>query len=734
MKPAASMDDPKYDLPEQLILARQADLLRTFYKFTAGLTFIALVLIAFVPGYATQENVLEPFVRNVFVALSIGVLYWLVEKNYVVEAIFGTIAISSFIATYSIYQESPGNMQMMMLIVFPVCVAGLLPRRSQFWLVFVLNFVLMLVTFWLIIVNRGVEVEPRSIVTVGILMTLIALLIDVLSSSYRNSLTVTFNQLTELQQTREQLVKLDEDLEAAVSDKKAAEHRRDEMAQSGRPAMEIAGASAVDINTAIGEVAISETFIKDCGLASHPQTLDQLCGCLHPSERDRFKTLIGRSQNSRSGLQGDFRIDTERPAYWMFALETINQGQLRGVVVDVTHRVLEQQRSVTEESLQHESLRHESLRLLAGSVAHDFNNRLHVITLNADLARHGLEPDSKTAASIERVITSASRAAELCNELLAYSGRGLIEAETFDMNHLVSEVKNLQKTSTPEAVAVNIDSDGSNPSIQADIAKIRQALVHLITNAGEAIGNRSDGQINIVIGTQSVDAITIRERGFIEEVTPGEYLSICVEDNGGGLDNETRWRMFDPFFTTRDSGHGLGLSAVLGIVRGHSGTIQVDSDGESGTRISILLPLQEAEVTVAVPQTAGTVTHGKEKMILFADDAPEIRELAKTVLEDTGYRIVEAEDGEQAIDVFKQHHEELHLVILDLMMPKKTGLEAYFEISEIDASVPVVFSSGFTESDLMQQLPAKTRAVFLKKPYLANDLKQFVEGLIGERR
>ena len=164
------------------------------------------------------------------------------------------------------------------------------------------------------------------------------------------------------------------------------------------------------------------------------------------------------------------------------------------------------------------------------------------------------------------------------------------------------------------------------------------------------------------------------------------------------------------------------------------GTIQVDSDGESGTRISILLPLQEAEVTVAVPQTAGTVTHGKEKMILFADDAPEIRELAKTVLEDTGYRIVEAEDGEQAIDVFKQHHEELHLVILDLMMPKKTGLEAYFEISEIDASVPVVFSSGFNESDLMQQLPAKTRAVFLKKPYLANDLKQFVEGLIGERR
>lgn len=728
------MDDTKYELPEQLILARQADLLRTFYKFCAGLTFVALLLIAFLPGFATQENVLEPFVRNVFVILCIGVLYWLVESDHVVAAIFGTVGICGFFAVYSIYQESPGNMQMMTLIVFPICVAGLLPRRSQFWLVFVLTFALMLLTFWLIIEYRGVEIEYRSLVTVGVLMTLIALLIDVLSSSYRRSLIVTFNQLMELQQAREKLVKLDADLEAAMVDRMTAENLSSQMAQTGKLALEVAGAGAVEINTETEAVAISEEFIADYGLATLPETLAQLYECIHPSEQTRFQTLIRQNQNSRDRLEGDFRINTARPVYWMFVLETMNNSQLHGFVVDVTNRVLEQQRRVAEDSKQHESQRLESLVLVAGSIAHDFNNLLHVIMLNADLAHQGLNPDSKTAVSIDRVMTTVNRAAELCNELLAYSGRGQIEAEAFDAEHLVSEMKNLLEISTPKGVTIDMETDGSNPTILGDITQIRQVLMNLITNAGEAIGSRSNGQINISIKTKDVDASTIRDSGFIEDVEPGKYVSICVEDNGVGMNDETRRRMFDPFFTTRDSGHGLGLSAVLGIVRGHSGTISVESDPDSGTRISILLPLEEAEITASVPPTAATVSNGREKLILFVDDESEIRELAKTVLEDTGYRIVEAEDGKQAVDVFKQYHEELRLVILDLMMPNKTGLEAYFEISEIDASVPVVFSSGFNESDLMQQLPPKTRAVFLKKPYLANDLKQFVEGLIGERR
>ncbi|MBT4492018.1 MAG: response regulator [Gammaproteobacteria bacterium] len=727
------MEDSNYELPEQLILARQANLLRTFYKLVAVLTGVALLLIAFLPGFATSEDVVEPFVRNVFVILTIGFLYWLLEKEYILASIFGTIGMTGFFAVYSVYMESPGNMQMMTLVIFPTCVAGLLPRRNLFWLVYIFNMLLMLFTVWLIITYRDVDMEYRSVITIGLLLTMIALLIDVLSSSYRASLTTTFNQLVELRTTKEKLTQLDADLEAAVTERIHAETVSSQLAQTGRLAMEAAGAGSILIDMQSDSVKLTEEFIQRYGFVETPADSKSLCECIHADDRKRFETLINQDHSTHDRCEGDFRIKADSPIYWMFILETEGENKLQGIIVDVTYRVLEHQRQFAEDSKAHESQRLESLGILAGAIAHDFNNLLHVIMLNADLARKSLNPDSKSAISINRLMTTVDRAAELCSELLAYSGKGHFIIEPFHAETLVKEMRSLLDISTPKGVAIEVSTDSSNPTINGDITQIRQIVMNLVTNAGEAIGNRSDGRIRLSVETQNYDAMYLRQNNFIEEVAAGKFACIIVEDNGIGMNGSTQKRMFDPFYSTKDTGHGLGLSAVLGIVRGHHGTIKVDSSPDNGTRITMLFPLGDASTLASPEEPVTKKGEAAQGLILFVDDESEIRALAQAVLHDAGFSIIEARDGQEAIEKFRDHHTNLRLVILDLMMPNKTGLEAYLEIIDIDPSVPVIFSSGFNESELLNQLPPTARAAFIKKPYLADDLRDFVQNIIGPK-
>ncbi|MBL6689971.1 MAG: response regulator [Pseudomonadales bacterium] len=370
--------------------------------------------------------------------------------------------------------------------------------------------------------------------------------------------------------------------------------------------------------------------------------------------------------------------------------------------------------------------------MLAGAIAHDFNNLLHVIMLNADLAKKGLAPDSKPAVSIDRLMTTVERAAELCSELLAYSGRGQFTIEPFDLQTIVEEMQSLLDISIPKGVKITVSGDGSDTVVQGDVTQIRQVLMNLITNAGEAV-DPTTGEIEVEVASRYFNEEALRSGNYIEAVAAGPFVSVTVTDNGQGMDTETLLHMFDPFYTTKETGHGLGLSAVLGIIRGHDGTIEISSTPGQGTTARVLLPKSEARPAIErirnddLPATRGS------GIVLFADDESDIRQLAMVVLEDSGYQVIEAEDRQAAVELFRKHHEQLHLVILDLMMPVKTGLEAYLEISDIDKSVPVVFSSGFNESDALDQLPPKTRSAFLKKPYLAAELKQFVLDIIGPR-
>jgi len=725
----------QYETPEQLIFARQGALLKTFYKLVAALTTLALALIAFLPGFATSDNVTEPFIRNVFVLITLGALYYLLHIEKVLGSIILLIASCMVIASYTIYMESPGNLQMLAVIILPTCFGGFLTRRWQFWLVYSINFLLMLFTIWLIVRFKAVEMEYRSVVTIGMLLTLLAMFIDALASSYRESIVQAFNHLKDIQRAEAQLERLDADLGQAVSQRLEAESAKKSLEQTGRMALEVAGASAIQINLVTESVDSSREFFEQYGFAPAPQSLDQLAHCIHEDDIDRFHTLLSSNKSQTLRIEGDFRIRTAKEHHWMFVLECNETEQktqsLDGIIVDVTNRLKEQRQRVAEESKIQESQRLESLGVLAGAIAHDFNNLLHVIMLNADLARQSLNPDSKSATSLERVMITVDRAAELCSELLAYSGRGQFTIEPFSAEKLVTEMKSLLNLSTPKGVQIDIETDGTDPVLKGDLTQIRQVVMNLITNAGESI-TTGNGNVKVVVSTQVSDSSFFAGRDFIEAVPTGTYASIVVQDNGCGMDKDTLRRMFDPFFSTKETGHGLGLSAVIGIVKGHTGTIEVQSKPDSGTTITLLLPVADSRDYETLPAINEIDANDHSGTILFVDDEGDIRHLARLVLEDFGFHVIEAEDGQQAIEIFRAQNENIQLVMLDLMMPTKSGLQAYDELVAINSDVPIVFSSGFNESEALNHLPPATRTGFLKKPYLAAELRQFVQKVIQD--
>ena len=427
-------------------------------------------------------------------------------------------------------------------------------------------------------------------------------------------------------------------------------------------------------------------------------------------------------------INGDFRLQREdgEPLIWFVAADVVrdpvnNRAGLYGVVIDATDRVMaEDERRALNERMT-ETQRLESLGVLAGGIAHDFNNLLHVIMLNAEISREGA--DAKSASAIDKLLLSAGRASELCSQLLAYSGRGNFVVERVDLTSLVHEMGHLLEVSTLPGTEIRYESDGSEAVIKGDITQIRQIVMNLITNASDAIGTEP-GTITIATGLVEYRGDT-NLIDLLDDIPPGTYARISVADTGGGIDMDFMSRIFEPFVTTKASGRGLGLSAVLGIVRAHAGGIAIHSSPDTGTRIDVLLPHTADTVETRVPDEPEPEPIEYSGKILFADDEVEIRNLARIVLGDCGFDVIEANDGLEAERLFRLHRESLRLVILDVMMPGKTGVEVFSSIAGEASDIPVILSSGFSESDALE--PVRDHGVtFLKKPYLTRTLREAV--------
>ncbi len=398
---------------------------------------------------------------------------------------------------------------------------------------------------------------------------------------------------------------------------------------------------------------------------------------------------------------------------------------------DITRRrQAEDERKKLEDQVRHVQ-KLESLGILAGGIAHDFNNLLMGVLGNASMALMDLSPTAPARESILHIEKAASRAAELTKQLLAYSGRGRFVVEPLNLSQLVEDMANLMEISISKKVILKYHLEPNLPTIRADATQIRQVVMNLITNASEAIDARS-GLISIGTGLMDCTAEYLQSTYIDADLTPGSYVYMEVSDTGHGMDEETLHRIFDPFYTTKFTGRGLGLAAVLGIVRGHNGAVKVYSEVNRGTTFKILFPVDGEEETEQTETEAASGSWTGSGTVLLADDEETVRILTKKMLERLGFSVLVAADGRDAVDRFREHTDDIAAVLLDMTMPHMGGEEAFREIKQIRADIPVVLSSGFTEQEAMDRFHGKGLAGFIQKPYRLRDLSAALQTALGE--
>jgi nitrogen-specific signal transduction histidine kinase/CheY-like chemotaxis protein len=377
-------------------------------------------------------------------------------------------------------------------------------------------------------------------------------------------------------------------------------------------------------------------------------------------------------------------------------------------VIETTFDITE--RKNLEEQLR-QSQKLETLGQLAGGVAHDFNNILASI-MNYGYLLKGSPDNEKQKEYIERIIESTEKAALVTSDLLAFSRKQVLTTVPVKLNEIIKRVKELIVRIIGEQIEVKTILDHKVPSVMADSGKLEQILMNLATNARDAMPE--GGTITIETNKAEIDKDFISRNGYGE---PGEYALITVTDTGVGMDEETTVRIFEPFFTTKevDKGSGLGLSIIYGIIKQHKGYIDVESKPGKGTAVKIYLPITEKKPKEEKPPVVDTVTKGCET-ILLAEDNTEVRLATKQILETTGYRVIEAVDGQDAVEKFNENKDIIQLLVFDSIMPNKSGKGAYDEIVKVNPDIKVLFISGYTEEIISDDGVPEEGSYFLSKP------------------
>jgi len=383
----------------------------------------------------------------------------------------------------------------------------------------------------------------------------------------------------------------------------------------------------------------------------------------------------------------------------------------------------------------------ESLGVLAGGIAHDFNNLLMAILGNADLALMELSPHAPARSNIEEIEKASQRAAGLAKQMLAYSGKGKFVIETIDLNEFIDEMAHLLEVSISKSVFLKLNLASNLPTINGDSNQIRQIIMNLIMNASEAIGSKS-GYISIFTGAMHCDnnylnvnneSIQITSEASLAE---GIYTYLEVVDTGCGMTSKTIGKIFDPFFTTKFTGRGLGMSAVLGIIRGHKAAIKIYSEVGIGTTFKILFPANDIEENGDLTDVskAGVLQKWRGKgTILIADDEETVCAVGKQMLESMGFDVLTAADGREALEQVRKNLNNIALVLLDLTMPHLDGEQAYREMRRIQPDIKVVICSGYNEQDTSHRFTGKSLAGFLQKPYSISILREKLKEILDKK-
>lgn len=403
--------------------------------------------------------------------------------------------------------------------------------------------------------------------------------------------------------------------------------------------------------------------------------------------------------------------------------------RMSGSNTDVTERRrVAQEREQFERKLQ-ETQKLESLGVLAGGIAHDFNNLLTGVLGNASLAMNDVPPTSRTYTYLTEINDAASRAAELCRQMLAYSGRGRFVVSRVPLNSIIEHTIQLLQLSISKNAVLRLQLGAALPLIEVDATQVRQVIMNLVINASEALGD-TGGAITVSTGTTRVDSAYLRDTRLAPEIEVGEYVHLEVADTGVGMAPDVQSRIFEPFFTTKFTGRGLGLAAVLGIVRGHRGALKVYSEVNRGSTFKLLFPAVGGEVEAVTPDVVNEQWQGSGT-ILVVDDEAAVRRTVSRMLALMGFATIEANDGAHAVEVFRARHDEIAMVMLDLTMPRLDGEQTYAELRRMQSSVRVVLMSGFNQQEAIARFTDKGLASFVQKPFSLDTLRNAVRGVLG---
>jgi nitrogen-specific signal transduction histidine kinase/ActR/RegA family two-component response regulator len=371
----------------------------------------------------------------------------------------------------------------------------------------------------------------------------------------------------------------------------------------------------------------------------------------------------------------------------------------------------------------------ESLGVLAGGIAHDFNNLLVGILGNAGLALDELPSEAPARDRLADIQTAAIRASELTKQLLAYAGKGRFVIGRIDLRRLVEEMGHLLAAVIPKNVLIKYTFSANVPLIEGDATQLRQVVMNLITNAADAVGKRS-GIITVSTSLIEADRAYLADTYLDEGLPGGYYVSLEVSDTGLGMSLETRMKIFDPFFTTKFTGRGLGLAAVIGILRSHRAAIKVYSEVGRGSTFRVLFPAVDGSPDAIRAAGAPTVVWRGSGTILVVDDDEAVRNVAKRILERAGFRVLVAVDGIDGLAVFREHTSEIGVVLLDVTMPRMGGEETFRQLRQLAPEVRVVLSSGYSAQEATSHFAGKGLAGFVEKPFTPQELLERVRAVL----
>ena len=435
--------------------------------------------------------------------------------------------------------------------------------------------------------------------------------------------------------------------------------------------------------------------------------------------------LAGNLQSANQALQV-YHADLEA-AVWDRTLE-LREINLRLQLEMATNEQARLKAEEREEALRR-TQKLESLGILAGGIAHDFNNLLAAILGNLNLLQLETPPGAKGQVFMDHMEVAVTRAKNLTQQMLAYSGKGHFVIQSLDLNQVVRELTSLLEVCISKRARFRLDLAPGPCFICGDQTQLQQVVMNLVTNASEALGD-GDGEIQVSTRALELDAAAAAHVSRVVPTFPGPHVLLEVRDTGQGMSPEVLTRIFDPFFTTKESGRGLGLSAMLGILQGHNAGIEIHSLPLSGSTFRIYFPTSSV-----IPQPAEASAELRSGLfrgqVLVVDDEPAILETAEAMLKDLGLDVVTARNGLEAMAFMGQHGSGIDLVLLDLTMPHMDGRQTLRALRRLCPTLPVILSSGYDPRQTPAGLRDLEAPAFLQKPYTLQELRRVLTVALG---